>query len=283
MNTQNQKNKYQLLVLTDLTQKSDTALRNAINMAKAIDGSIEIYHVGSPLDVVKYENQVSSMREIAKKRIATEKKLRDLAHLISKEENIAVSYGFTLGNVKNEIQHHIKKTNPDIVVIGKRKKKLVDFLEDGVTKFLLNKHSGPILIVGEGNEIQADREISLGFYSNAIDDHTLQITKDLNKHSKNPIKFFSIRKKSAAAVTKSTIDQIKTVFNDHNTVEYEFEENSYSLEGLENYVSKNNVELLCMGRFSTEKGWMDRLFNRKSKMDGIIEKISVPLLVTGGK
>ncbi|WP_160114534.1 universal stress protein [Aquimarina sp. AU474] len=283
MKNQNQKNKYQLLVLNDLTQKSDTALRNAINMAKTINGSIEIFYVSPPQDVVKYDNQVSAMREIAKKRITTEKKLRDLAHLISEEENIPVSYDFTLGNVKNEIQHHIEKTNPDIVVIGKRKKKLVDFRDDGVTKFLLNKHSGPILIVGEGNEIQANGEISLGFYSNTMDDHTLKITKDLNENSKTPIKFFSIRKKSAAAATKSNIDQIKAVFNDQNTVEYEFEENSYSLDGLNNYVSKNNVELLCMGRFSTEKGWIDRLFNRKSKMDGIIEKVTVPLLITGGK
>ncbi|WP_299438503.1 universal stress protein [uncultured Aquimarina sp.] len=282
MKNQNLKSKYQLLVLIDLTQKTYPALRKAVNLAKKINGAIDIFYVNPPSEVVKHENQISAMRSIHDKQLVTEKKLKNLAHLISEEENIAVTYDFTFGNIKNEIQHHIEKTNPDIVVIGKRKKKLVNFLEEGVTKFLLKKHSGTILIVGEGEKIQSNNEISLGFYSNAIDDHTVKIVKDLNSQSENPVKFFSVRKKSAAEKTKLAIDNIKTACNFLNAVEYEFEESPYSIDGLSNYVYKNDVELLCMGRFNDNRGWLNKLVNRKSKMDTIIDKLNVSLLVTGG-
>ncbi|WP_299212322.1 universal stress protein [uncultured Aquimarina sp.] len=286
MKNQDLKNKYRLLVLVDLTQKSDTALKNAINLAKVINGTIEIFHVSPPADVVRYENQLSAMRAITETHITTEKKLLDLVLRISEEENVAITYNFTFGNVKNEIHDHIQKTNPDIVVIGKREKKLINFLEDGITKFLLKKHSGIIMITGKEKMVQPDSDISLGFYNNTdnvIDKNTVKIVKDLNKQPENPIKFFSIRKKSASDKAKLAISRIKTACNFPNAVEYEFEESPYSIEGLSTYVYKNNVELLCIGRFNDNRGWLNKLVNRKSTMDNVIEKLNVSLLVTGGK
>jgi len=277
------KNKYQLLVLLDLTKNSYAALRNAINMAKIINGTIDIFHVSPPLDVVRYENQISTIRAIDETRMITEKKLRDLVRIIAEEENITITYDFTFGNVKNEIQNHITKINPDIVVIGKRKKKLVNFLGDGITKFLLNQHSGVILIVGKNKKFQPNRDILLGFYSNTIDDHTVKIVKDLNKHPETPIKFFSIRKKSAAEKSKLAIENIKTACNFMNAVEYKFEESPYSVDGLTSYVYKNDVQLLCIGRFNDNRGWLNKLVNRKSEMDTIIDKLDVSLLVTGSQ
>ncbi|WP_299256299.1 universal stress protein [uncultured Aquimarina sp.] len=286
MKNQDHKNKYQLLVLIDLTKKSYTALKNAINLAKVMRGTIEVFHVSPPADVVKYENQLSAMRAISEIHTTTEKKLQDLILEISEEENVAITYKFTFGNVKNEIHNYIQKTNPDIVVIGKREKKIINFLEDGVTKFLLKKHSGIIMIAGNERTIQSNSNISLGFYNNnnnVIDKNTIQFVKDLHEQPRKPIKFFSIRKRSAAEKAKLTISRIKTACNLMNAVEYEFEESPYSINGLTTYVSKNNVELLCMGRFSDTKGWLNRLINRKSSMGNVIEKLNISLLVTGGK
>ncbi|MFD2561258.1 universal stress protein [Aquimarina rubra] len=285
MKNQDLNNKYRLLVLVDLTQKSHTALKNAIHLAKVINGTIELFHVCPPANVVQYENQLSAMRTINETYIRTEKKLQDMVLRISEEENVAITYNFTFGNVKSEIHNYIQKTNPDIVVVGKRDKKFINFLEDGVTKFLLKKHPGIIMITGKEKTFQPDSDISLGFYNNnnVIDNHTVNIVKDLNKQSENPVKFFSVRKKSAADNAKLAIDHIKSACNFMNSVEYKFEENPYSLDGLTTYVHKNNVELLCMGRVNDNRGWLNRLINRKSHMDNVIEKLNISLLVVGGR
>jgi len=163
MENKNIKSSYNLLVLSDFTKTSDTALKKAIDIAKVINGTIQLFHVSRSVDIVKYENQISALRTINEKCFSIRKKLKDLADAIAEKENIKITYDFTIGNVKNEIQKRIKKTNPDIVIIGKRKKTFMDFLKGGLTKFLLHRHPEIILIAGEDHKKQAGNEISLDF------------------------------------------------------------------------------------------------------------------------
>ena len=279
----NLKAKYRLLVLMDLSQASYTALRNGVNLAKAINGSIEVFHVKPPSDVAEYENQLAAMRAIDEENYATNKRLQDLINLVSDQENIPIIYDFTIGNVKNEIKDHIEKTNPDIVVLGKRKRKLINFLGDSVMQSLLNNHSGVILIAGEDKKFRSNSEISIGFYGDILDNSNTEITKDLTKQTKANARFFSVRRKSAANMVRVAITNIKSVHDFQNTIEYEFEEGTNAIAGLANYISKNNVELLCIGRGRKQKGWTDRFIGGAPEIYKVIQKLNVPLLFMGDR
>jgi len=280
MESENLKMKHRLLVLMDFSQASYTALRNAVSLSKLIDGSIEVFQVKAPTDIVKHENQLTAMRAIDEEHSATKKKLQSLVNLVSEEENIPIIYDFTFGNVKNEIREHIEKTNPDIVVIGRRNQKLVNFLGDGVTRFLLKNYSGALLIAGEDLKFKSPNEISLGFFSDSLENSAFEISKILSNQTKKPIRLFGVHKTSGNNVTKEVLAKLNTTDSDHKTIVYEFEEGDNVIDRLSTYVSKNKIELLFMGR-GKKKGSVEQPTTSNIKLNKTIQKLSVPILILG--
>ncbi len=283
MKSQNLKTKYRLLVLMDLSQESYTALRNAVSLSKVIDAGIDIFQVKAPKDIVKYENQISAMRSIYEERYATKKKLKDLVSLILEEENIPIIYNFAFGNVKNEIKEHIEKTNPDIVVLGRRDQKLVNFLGDGVTRFLLNNHSGALLIAGEEMKFKSLDEISIGFFSDNLEDSAIEIPKILSEQTKKPIKFFSVHKNSENTLNKEVLAQLNISNTIPKAIDYEFEEGNNAIDGLSSYISKNKIELLFAGRRKKKNSFMEQLTESNIRLNKTIQKLRVPILIMGTK
>ena len=130
-------NKYKILVLSDLKKSPSTILKSTVSLAKMIDGDINFFHVKKPSDVVERESQLSAMRTINQEQIITGKKIQEALAPISNDYNVNINSTFAFGNVKNEIEEHIKVTNPDVIVLGKRKAKGLRFLGDNITDFVL--------------------------------------------------------------------------------------------------------------------------------------------------
>jgi len=55
------RNKYKILVLTDLKENSEETIEYAISIAKEIGGAIELLCVKKPLDFIKTDNPLSAM------------------------------------------------------------------------------------------------------------------------------------------------------------------------------------------------------------------------------
>lgn len=51
---------YKILVLTDLKDSPSTLLNNAVNLAKKVDGEIDLFSVQKFTDVVERESQLSA-------------------------------------------------------------------------------------------------------------------------------------------------------------------------------------------------------------------------------
>ncbi|WP_082703917.1 universal stress protein [Lutibacter profundi] len=270
--------KYKILVLVDLSETSHETLKNALNLAKVIGGSLEVFHVKSLTNIVKNENQISAMRSLDEEKNLSKRKLQNLVNIFSKEESIPLTFDFAFGNVKNEIEHHIEKIKPDIIVLGKRRQKVFNFLGEDVTQFLLNKFFGIILIAGEGKNLQSIDGISIGFYSDTLGDYNVEITKDLSKKAISPIKFFKVRKRSSVHATNEAVNRLKSTYNGKNVVEYEFEESS---DALINFVSKNKIGLLCMGRGGKKKDWTDKFIGEIIGTNRENSKLKAPLLIYG--
>ena len=272
------KSKYRLLVLIDQTKSSYTALRNAVNLAKVIDAGIELFYVKPPAKVVKYDNQIAVMRTLEEERIALKKVMQKLVNTISDSEGIPVIYSFTFGNVIAEIQNHITKTQPDIVVIGKRKTKMINFLGDGLTSYLLKNHKGGILISGDEENLKSYTNVSLGFLDDMAMSNEVEITQDLKKRSNKPITLFKIKKTNVAPKKKVAFLKPTEQERIANTTVFEFEEGAGNSDSLSKYIEKKKVELLCVKR--TKKLKPNKplsLINTKIKQ--IITKINVPVLI----
>ncbi|GAA4278635.1 universal stress protein [Aquimarina mytili] len=255
--------KYRMLALTDLSKSSMTILKNAAQLAKAIGGKIEVFYVKAPADVVNYENQFSAIRAIQEDSRRAQKRLKTMVRKIEKEENIKITFQIAYGNIKNAIQEKISKTKPDIVLLGRRKSKLVNFLSNGITKFLLNECPANVLIAGEDDKFYSYDDTSLGVYGDVLQKDGIEIINDLNQKNSNPIRFFSIRN------TKNTKKNIPQHRNTKEKVSYIFSEGTNALDGITSYVSRTNMQLFCISR----------KHQIKSSLQQMVYKLDIPVLI----
>ena len=256
-------NKYKILLLSDLKKTTDLDLKSTVSLAKMVGGEITLFHIKRPTEIVDRDNQLSTMRSINEKHLITDKQIESIVRPVSQEFDMPIDYKLTFGNLKHEIESYIQEHKPDIIVLGKRKAKKLNFIGDNITEFVLKIHKGPVMITTGQDALQPNKEVALGVL-NTID-KTLDINgiEELISKTKVPIKTFHIVN---AAHSNTTVDATAEI----NTFEYVFEESDKALESVSKYVSKNKINLMCLDK------------NNKTKRD-IINKLNVSLLLTGEK
>lgn len=280
MNTQVLKSKHRLLVLIDKSKASNNALKNAISLAKLIDGSIEVFQVKKLSSEVKYENQIAIMRTIDEERNKQKKEFKDIINLVAKKEGIPVVCNFTYGNVKNEIKDHIKKTKPDIIVVGKRKKKIVNFLGDGITKSLLKNYDGAVLISGNNEAFASYNNKSIGFLNNVEGIEKITLINDLKEHTKKPLKLFKINQ-GDLKTEKAGLAKLKEQQTKKETIVYEFDISDNTASGMANLVSNNNLSLLCLNKKNNKRSSFSNKLNEI--FTKTIEQTNIPVLILNNK
>lgn len=259
-------------MLSDLNKSSGTMLKSTVGLAKMINGEIEVFHVKKPSDIVDSENQLSAMRTINSKHNAVDKKIQGLISPIARDFGKNIPYSFAFGNVKNEIGAYIKKRQPDIIVLGKRKSKPFNLIGDSITEFVLNTHSGVVLIVADKNVLVPNNEISLGTLNNTQPSLNLEFGEDLMKHIEKPLKSFKIIKNS------SNVKEVSRA-KEEGVIEYVFEHNDGTIKNLSNYLSKSNISLLSIDRAKKNPENEQKLMT--PDINGIIGKLNTNLLISG--
>jgi len=255
------KNKYKILVLSDLKNSPSAVLKSAISLANMIHGSIEFYHVKKPTDVVENENQLSAMRKINEDYNVTEKRIRELIIPLSKDYGVNINYKFSIGNIKSEISKQIEMMKPDIIVLGKRKSKTFNLIGDSITNFVLKKHKGGIMIAAAKNALEPNVEISLGVLNGVEGLQNMDFAEDIIGYTQKPLKSFKIVNNSNTAESLGNPSNMKTV-------EYVFEQGDNVIKNLSNYLAKSNINLFCLDR------------GKKNANEALINKLNVSLLVT---
>jgi len=258
--------KYKILVLSDLTNSTETTLKSAISFAKILDAEIDFFYVKKPTEIIDRENQLSAMRTIGVTHVATNKKIQKIINAISKTYNAKINSTFSFGNVRAEISNYILESKPDILVLGKRKSNPIKFNGDGIIELVLKQFKGPILIASDKNALMPNKDISLGAYSNIDESFNVDFAQDLINQSKSPLKVFRIAKSS---------ENVAHALNQPETkiIEYVFDHNDNVMNNLSKYLVKNNINLFCLNRVNND-------FKSKSKgIRDLIDKLNVSLLV----
>jgi nucleotide-binding universal stress UspA family protein len=265
-----EKYKPKILVLSDLNESTSTILKSTISLAKMINGSIDFLCVKKPSEIVKKENQLSAIRNINQEHFAIKKEIANLITPINKDYNIKINHNLSFGNVKDEIGNYIKEHKPDLIVIGKRKSKILNLIGDNITSFVLKNHKGVIMISANDNSLEPEKKLVLGLLNNMEDD--FEFSKNLIEHTQKPVKSFKLVKASKGLKETSHV-------NNKDYVEYVFEDNDNSMDNLSNYLSKNNINLLCVNRDKNLKN----KFVMKDGIVNLIGKLNVSMLLTTSK
>ncbi|TWO33844.1 universal stress protein [Seonamhaeicola sediminis] len=254
-----------ILALLDLNKSSDAIIKTTANLAKMVGGHIDLLYVKKPVDVVKNENQLSSMRNINRDYIKSRSHIENVIKSVDKDLNI--NYSLTYGNVKQVVEEHINNTNPDIIVLGKKELNSLKLVGDKLTSFILKKHNGIVLIASNKHVLRYDEDMSLGVLNN-LEQPLEDLVKKLMTISQKPIKAFKISKASESDSNNSS---------EYNKfVEYVFEPNDNALSNLSKYMAKSNIDLLCVNRHaitSKKSGYLD--------LNSLLNKMNTSIIFAG--
>lgn len=242
MKTGNMKSKrFKILVLSDMKDATTNTLKSAVDLAKIIGGDLYFFHVKKPTEIVEQESQLSAIRTINEFHTNTTAEIKKLLNPISKEFGIKIIPSHAFGNVKNEIDAFINESQPDIIVLGKRKSKSLNLMGDNVTDFVSKKHEGMIMISADENRLDLSKELALGILNEPNKPFNMEFANSLAAHSKKPLKLFKVGKK----VNEVTNAEVLT---DSKLVEFVFEESDNVINNLSKYLLKSNIDVLCLNR-----------------------------------
>ncbi len=262
MTAKNTSSKYRISVLLDLSKSSELVLTNAVQLAKTLNGSVEVFHVKPAADIVKRESQLSAIRTIYKDDRDTRSKMQDLIRSIEEEEGITLSYKLEYGNVKNRVRDYLALQKPDILVLGKRRP---GFLGESITDFVINETDTNVLITGKDDKFHTFKDLNLGVFGSGLRENGLEIIKDLKRDSEKPVRVFNI---------KGKIQANEDVSPWHKTVSYVFTEGANALDGLVSYVSRTNTQLLCVPKSQSKT-----LAFQSNPAKQVLRKANVPIFI----
>jgi nucleotide-binding universal stress UspA family protein len=154
-------NKYKILVLSDLKEKSVKALNYAAKLSNEIDAKVEFFYAKSATEVAQLENPLSAIYEIREVCNQVDKKINDILTPISQENNIIIKTTFAYGNVKNEILNCINTSQPDMIILGERKQKKFKFFGDNITSFVHKNYNGVVFVATDKNVFDSRGKVSL--------------------------------------------------------------------------------------------------------------------------
>lgn len=254
-------------MLSDLKDAPDNIIKSGISLAKMINGELQFFHVKKPTDIVEKESQLSAIRTINKSFIVTNDEIGRMVEPFSKTYDIKIKSNHAFGNIKNEISKQIQEYQPDIIVLGKRKSKSLKFIGDSITDFVIKNHDGTVIIASDENALEPNQELSLGILNSSDNTSNMEFANHLIEKTQKPLKLFKTD-------SQNNNSQIHT-FEDKKTVELKFDYGANSMKSLSNYLSKSDINLLCVNRESSSE------FNSKSGVNNVIGNVNVSLLISG--
>ena len=264
------------LVLIDFSKSSYNALKYAISLAKLIEAKLVLLYVAAPRDLVESDNPSVALRAIE---IATKEKEVQFISIIEmiEAEGVSVVYHNTIGDLSKKINLHIELHRPDLLVIGKSRYGVPEVGE--TTNFLLNKFKGNLLIIGNDQEFNNGTKISVECNSETLNEYSSNVLFWLNKSTKEPLRVLvNKRKRSEEFMFPENWDGIADapykicVKNNQR----------FSLtKSIINHISKEKIDLVCIGRKSTNKSFFTKLFNRSNPTSEVINNARIPTLIMG--
>lgn len=227
------------ILLTDFSETADIALKYAISLTKISHGNLQLFHVIRPDLVTRSDNPILALQTINSYHEQIETKLQSIVRSIE-AEGVSATYHFSIGNVNGEIARHLRLSEPDLVVIGKKKIRNRILGLGGTTNYLINKYTGSLLIASQKGEFRSDSTICVAGKMNTLNKYGLRESNRQHYFEK--------------AETPGDVPR------------------------LTEYISNRNIDLLCMDRGkrrSTVSSWF---FDRCPTATKAVKEIDIPIL-----
>ncbi|MEJ1221848.1 universal stress protein [Sediminicola sp. 1XM1-17] len=229
---------YSILVFIDFSETSIIALKNAAKLVKSVNGNIQAHYVEPLRRTAEEENQLTFKRRLTQSLKQSNAKAQKIIAPIAEEEGVEINFTMDWGNIKDSILKKVKDTDPDLVILGRRKAKMLDFIGDKLTQFVVDQLDTNVLISGSHHELHSFSDLYLGFYGETLEKSEFKIIDHLQESNRS-IKYFGIRNKMPEHSTGQR-DQ-------ENNSSFIFpQDGTNAIEALTSYVVRTNTQLFCI-------------------------------------
>jgi hypothetical protein len=232
--------KNNIVALINLDNPEPNLIQNSINVARSMNAELTFFYVKRGAEVVQNENHISAIQTLTDSHMETDGKMRELLASYQQFTDVELRSQIAIGNVKTQIEKHLQKTGPDLVILGKRSKKVLPWDGDRLSQFVVKKFQGMVLIAATDEVLELNEQLSVGMLSNLQTDASKGFITDLLKTTTQPLKSFRIANR--------TSDDHPSNPNPIKSVEYVFDSGDNAVKNLSTYVLRNKVNLLCADR-----------------------------------
>ena len=111
-----------ILVIVNFSNASYDALTYAVNMAKEVNGMIQLLYVSPTNSSTNSYNPFIINKQINAASNKIISKLESIVEIIE-TEGIGVTYKHVFGNIKIEVENYCDEFQPDLIIIGNEKLK----------------------------------------------------------------------------------------------------------------------------------------------------------------
>lgn len=140
----------QVLALIALDEQAAPLLKEAVAIANTLQARLKIVHVKEPSKAIRQDNAFSAKKELYDDYLETLKQLKDLLS----EPREDMEFRLIYGHVRNSVLDAMQEIRPEVVVMGKRVKKLAGLLGDRLSDAVLDAAPGSVLMVAAEVGIQ---------------------------------------------------------------------------------------------------------------------------------
>ncbi len=275
------KSNYRILVVKNQNKYFQSALQNAVNLAKKIGGSIDLLYVKSPSLVINQDNQLVAWRELNEESGTAKRTMKEVVELIAATEQIPITYNFTFGNLINEVQQHINTSQPDIVVLGKSKPSMTDLLKRDLTAYLLKNFKGAILISRDEHVFGSHDDIAIGWLDDSLNEGRSKLSDDLKRYTGKPITFLKINGSDDSQLKQVGTAGLKDDVITADMTTFEFDHGTNISNSVTKYIERSGVSLLCV-RKSKILNLNKKISTVTRQVQKTVQRTNTPVLVLEG-
>lgn len=215
-----------ILVLATPENRSGHLVKAAEMLASRFGATVQILHVKAPASAIQQDNQFSAKKELYEDSRQTRKKLQDIAG-----SEYSKSVDLRYGNVKGTVMEAMAESAPQLVIMGKRVRKVAGILGDRLTEAVLDSAPGSVLILDDTAGLDS---FSAGVYA---PDKGVQLGlwEPLLTERASNTRYFSIGKSSFGETESDPAKQ-----------HFVFTDDADSLERVISFATKTRTDLFCI-------------------------------------
>ena len=273
------KSNYTFLVLMDFSEASYISLKYAISLAKYLGGRIEIFHAIDPEKISGLENSQAFLSSLDQVNKEVENKLKSLVEMLD-TEGIQSNYNYSYGKIKSEINSHVLKIKPDLVIVGSNTKNA----KGRIMNHFLNTYSGTVLITKSEGEFDLETNISFACKETTIKNSNLEIVNALDKLVDSSLSIIKVNSnQSNGAIIEPPLG-VQLLEKPESELRFYAPNNTSVADGLINHITKDEIGLICIRRSKNNSRGLGKIFSKRLTSTELVKSvIDIPILLLGNR